>query len=196
MKIAVIFLCVAIASFLDTSTGFSQAKSFDQNKVDYYVRSSQELGLQLESMKTCPEHEKKTRQKCALEHMIFNLKMLAIDIDCPFEILLEKLEMPLEMTNLILSENLDGVLSIISVDKFAKKCICMVEVTLAHVQVLLKRELLKLCSLTGSVNGLFSCFSILHDTLGSTLKDNPLQGLLGVASPLLSSLTGKNSLFG
>ncbi|KAM4037657.1 uncharacterized protein ACNLHF_016172 isoform 2-T2 [Anomaloglossus baeobatrachus] len=178
MKIAVIFLCVAIASFLDTSTGFSQAKSFDQNKVDYYVRSSQELGLQLESMKTCPEHEKKTRQKCALEHMIFNL------------------EMPLEMTNLILSENLDGVLSIISVDKFAKKCICMVEVTLAHVQVLLKRELLKLCSLTGSVNGLFSCFSILHDTLGSTLKDNPLQGLLGVASPLLSSLTGKNSLFG
>ncbi|CAJ0934296.1 unnamed protein product [Ranitomeya imitator] len=141
MKIAVIFLCVAIASFIDTSNGFSKGKSFDKTKADFYVRSCHAIGQKVEILKTCPEHERETRKKCLLEDVLLELNLLSIDMDCTLEEVLKIVGLPLEIVNCILTGNLDDILTLISIEGLISPVLLVVEGCLGKVGIVLKEQL-------------------------------------------------------
>ncbi|XP_077117279.1 uncharacterized protein LOC143773826 [Ranitomeya variabilis] len=193
MKIAVIFLCVAIASFIDTSNGFSKGKSFDKTKADFYVRSSHAIGQKVEILKTCPEHEKETRKKCLLEDLFLEMNMLSIDLGLPLEEILELVGLPLDIVNNILAGKLDVVLNVINIEDLISPVFSVVEGCLATVGVVLKQQMKSLNSVLGSVTGVLSIVSGLHDTVEeilSSVTGSLLVNVLSVLPSLLGSLTG------
>ncbi|XP_073507326.1 uncharacterized protein [Phyllobates terribilis] len=193
MKLAVIFLCVALASFIDTSNGFGKANTFDKTKAEFYVRSCQSVGQKVEILKTCPEHEKETRKKCILEDLCYLLDLLCVDLDCTLEQVLKITGLPLDIVNCILNGNLEAILSLTSnIDVIITPVLCLVEGVLGNCGILLKNQLLVLNNLLGSVMGLFSCFTGLQGTLAGVLS-TPISSLLGglpsLLTPALGSLT-------
>ncbi|XP_073416286.1 uncharacterized protein [Dendrobates tinctorius] len=193
MKIAVIFLCVALASFIDTSNGFSKGKSFNKDKVDFYVRSCHSIGQKVELLQTCPEHELETRKKCLLEDLLFDLKMLSFDLDSTLEEVLKITGLPLNIVNGILTNNLEAILSLTSIENLISPLLLVVEGCMAKVGILLKDKLELLNGVLGSVTSSLSVFSVLHGTLSgvlSSLTGTLLGSVLGDLTPVISSLTG------
>ncbi|XP_072002159.1 uncharacterized protein [Engystomops pustulosus] len=185
MKIAITFLCLVIASFIDPSTqnGYQiKLQDLPKEKVDLVVRYAHGMASKLETFKKCPESEKKARTKCFLEDLLSGLRYLAIDLECTVKDLLILINCPLDLIEKLLLNDLDDILDALNIEALLKSVLGMLEGVLAKLQILLKTEVLNLDKLLGSVFGVLSIVSGLHDTLGAVIN--------GLTGTLLASVLG------
>ncbi|XP_072002162.1 uncharacterized protein [Engystomops pustulosus] len=195
MKIAITFLCLVIASFIDPSTQNIQLHDLPKDKVDCVVRFAYEIASKLETLKKSPESEKNARKKCFLEDLLSGLRYLAIDLGCTLKdllILIESRGVVLYTRSSYTPEytinNLEEIP--VNIDVVMTSVMHLLEGVVAKAGIVLKPEVLKLDKLLGSLNGVLSIVSVLHDTLTAVINGltGTLLGSLHFAPALLSSL--------
>ncbi|KAG8582243.1 hypothetical protein GDO81_007969 [Engystomops pustulosus] len=187
MKIAITFLCLVIASFIDPSTQNIHLQDLSKDKVDCVVRFAYEMAWKVETLKTCPEFEKNVRKKCLVEDMLSGLRYLAIDLGCTLKDLLILINCPLDLIDSLSINNLEEIP--VNIDVVMTSVMHLLEGVVAKAGIVLKPEVLKLDKLLGSLNGVLSIVSVLHDTLGAVI--NGLTGtFLGTVLGLVSAVPG------
>ncbi|XP_072002161.1 uncharacterized protein [Engystomops pustulosus] len=159
MKIAITFLCLVIASFIDPSTQNIHLQDLPKDKVDCVVRFAYEIVSKVEILRKCPESEKKARTKIVVEDVLSGMKLLAIDLGCTLT----------DLLTLILN-NLDDIPDALNIEALLKSVLGLMEGVVAKAGIVLKTEFLRLNELSGSPNGVLSIVSVLHDTLGAVIN--------------------------
>ncbi|XP_040200424.1 uncharacterized protein LOC120932241 [Rana temporaria] len=195
MKIAVIFLLLGVASFIETSNGLqSKLNPLPKDKAQIYVRCVQAAVEKAEHLKKCPEPERKTREVCLAEDLIHTLKLLAMDLGCTLNDVFELLELPLDALNLLKLGKITELLSVIQVDKLLISLTRVVEALLAQIGILLKGELISLIQTLGSTVNILVL--TLHNTLGAITTSlvgtvlGAVTGLVAVPLGLVGSVVG------
>ncbi|XP_056425869.1 uncharacterized protein LOC130367473 [Hyla sarda] len=198
MKLAIIFLCLGIAScfvfhftIYRISSKNVEIMSF-KNKVDYVARSVYGLAVKSENLKNCPESEKKAVLRCLIKDLHQYLSLLSVDINCTLEEIYELLEIPLSLLNILTSKTFE-VISVEQVDVLVKSVCTLSEGLLASVGVLLKSSLQTIENTLGLLAVPASIISSLHDNIADVLSGLTTT-VLGNALGLVGGLTNLGAL--
>ncbi|XP_077121993.1 uncharacterized protein LOC143776462 [Ranitomeya variabilis] len=191
MKIVVIFLCVALASFIDTGNG-NPTLTFQNINVDSHVRSTYTITTKYEELQGYVGLEWNTQARCIVNDLIFELQCLARELGCSLQYLLQISGIPPQYCKLILAGDIDGLLRLDIKDLLTKFLFC-VEGLLAKLGYVLSDLLNTLTGALGIVGGLPSICSGLHLDLKaiiSFLSGTLLGGALDIVGGVLQTVAG------
>ncbi|XP_077121994.1 uncharacterized protein LOC143776464 [Ranitomeya variabilis] len=190
MKIAVIFLCVALASFIDTGNG-NPTLTFQKVNVDALVRSTYTITTKYEELQILVGLEWNTQARCILSEIIFELQCLAYQLGCSLQYLLQISGIPSDYCALILAGDIDGLLRL-DIQLCLTHFLFCVEGILAKLNCVLSVLLNTLIGALGIVGGLPSICSVLHLDLSAIIsfQSGTLLGIaLGIVGGILKPVT-------
>ncbi|XP_069620108.1 uncharacterized protein [Ranitomeya imitator] len=191
MKIAVIFLCVALASFIDTGNG-NIALTFQNVNVDAHVRSCYAIAAKYDQLQGYVGLEWNIQARCIVNDIIYSLQCLACELGCSLEYFLKISGIPPQYCALILAHDIDGLLRLNIKDLLTKFLFC-VEGILAKLGYVLSVLLNTLIGALGIVGTLPSICSVLHLNLSaiiSSLIGTLLGSAIGIVGGALTTVVG------
>ncbi|XP_073417256.1 uncharacterized protein [Dendrobates tinctorius] len=203
MKIAVVFLCLALASFIDT--GNAQYVLTVQNvNVPSCVRIIYSIACKQEELQLLTGLGWNTQAHCILGDILYLVRCLAFELNCPVDYLLGCSGLSIDYINCILEGNVDLLLELkLDIDYLLEEILCLVEGLLGTLGYVLFDLVTKLTGDLGLEGVLPGCLKVLHldlkgilASLSVTLKgvavlvDGAVNTVGGLVGALLSVIGG------